>query len=111
MYNASMWKQNRNLILLVSFLLLLVVIAASYFLYRNWQRNKDLDRARAERETILRDLVNIEYSPNKSAQERKTINNSLLLTGTGKNEPKMTETERTEVLNTLIEAPKTITNE
>ena len=53
-----MWKQKRNLVLLVSFLILLVVITASYFLYKNWQKNKELDEARAVRETILNDLVN-----------------------------------------------------
>jgi len=106
-----MWKQKRNLVLLVSFLILLVVITASYFFYKNWQNNKELDEARVVRETILNDLVNIEYDANKSAQNSKTINNSLLFTGTEKNEVKMTESERGEVLNTLITAPKTTPNE
>lgn len=111
MYNENMWKQKRNLILLVSFLILLVALVASYFFYKNWQKNKELDKARLERETVLHDLINIEYNNNRSAQELKTINNSLLFTGTDKNESKMTETERQEVLNTLIVAPKTIPNE
>ena len=66
-----MWKQKRNLVLLVSFLILLVVITASYFLYKNWQKNKELDEARAVRETILNDLVNIEYDAKKTAENRR----------------------------------------
>ena len=105
-----MWTQKRNLVILVSILLLLVLLATGYFLYQKEQARKRTEAARIERETVLKDLVTIPYTENRPPQDIKKIKDSLLETN-GDKAPSLTETEKKEVVDTLLSAPKTILSE
>lgn len=103
-----MWKQNRNLVILVSVLILIVVSLTAYFLYKKWQTDQALEAGRIQRETVLHDLVNTPYE-NKTEKEVQVIQDSIL--EMGKKDKPLTSTERQEVIDTLLGAPKTIPNE
>ncbi|MFM7088145.1 MAG: hypothetical protein ACKOW9_01250 [Candidatus Paceibacterota bacterium] len=102
-----MWTQKRNLVILVSILLFLVVLATAYLVYQKWQADKRNAAARIERETVLKDLITIPYTENRTPQDIKKIKNSLLDTR-GNKAPTLTEVEKKEVMDTLLSAPRTL---
>ncbi len=103
-----MWKQNRNLVILVSVLILIVVSLTAYFLYKKWQTDQALEAGRIQRETVLYDLVNTPYE-GKTEKDIQVIQDSIL--EMGKQDKPLTSTERQEVIDILLGAPKTIPNE
>lgn len=104
-----MWLRNRKLVVIVTIILIMVLVGI--LVYIQMEKKRTEEAAQQIRETVLNDLVQIEYNVDRPVEERKAIQDALLHTGTNDGTIEITESDRAEILDTLVNAPKTVPNE